>query len=182
MEVQGTTKPTGIPKSPRALSAPSWEGERHKLKDVPGLVDAGRIPPNANVRITADMREAPEREGETQGMRPILHDALVQQADGQIELDGTKEDTEWLYGDQWIIDIPARRTQRVWSALRQFTTAADFETEIGPPQTYEEPPTSDEDEGEADWASPPTLVAGGVAVAAAALLWYQNNMPEDAAK
>ena len=45
------------------------------------------------------------------------------------------------------------------------------------------PPPSDVPDANAGILSqPPALLAGGVAVAAAALLWYQNNMPEDAAK
>ena len=45
------------------------------------------------------------------------------------------------------------------------------------------PPPSDVPDANAGILSqPPALLAGGVAVAAAALLWYQNHMPEDAAK
>ena len=172
MQIQGTSKPTGIRKNPpRALS--SWE-DVPSIEDIPSLLASGRIEPNANVKITARMRAEPERH-ETDGMRPRLYDALSAQAGDQIRFDGEKTDASWLYGDKWVIEIPARRFESVWGTLQSFVDDASFDAEIGPPvPDYSAPPTSDGDDKISTLVSPPSLLAGGIAVAGIALLYYRD--------
>ena len=162
MKVQGTT--TTPTSRPPALAS-SWEDVR-SIEEIPDLVAAGRIEPNANVKITTRMRAEPERDG-TEGIRPRLYDALSAQANDQIRFDGKKTDESWLYGDEWIIEIPARRFEPVWNTLQSFATDASFDAEIGPPvPDYSAPPEPEPEENEALAGPTKALMLGGVGVAA----------------
>lgn len=172
MKITGTTT---TPTSRRTALASQWEDVR-SIEEIPDLVAAGRIEPNANVKITLQMRSAPERVEGSDGMRPVMVEAMEQQANGQIRFDGKKSNDSWLYGDVWVIELPARRVERIWSVIRDFTDGASFEAEIGPPvQDYSEPPQEPEPENAALAGPTPLLMLGG-AGALAWLLWKKISL------
>ena len=154
----------------RGLSDDEPWGEVHRISDVPALVDEGRIPPNGNVTIIAHLRdEGPTADGAS--MRATLYRSLEEQAEGQIRFDGSLDDSDWLHGDTWVVEMPARRVEQLWPILRGFSVSGELEAEISPPvQDYSEP-----EEPEPARAGSMYLVGGALAASAGAVWWFTRE-------
>ena len=155
------------------------------------LVQEGRVKPTDQIFVLVSWNQ--EKKADTKDRYPdsdtvdvpknpipdVIRENIFDMIRGIAPLEVTSKNVwGWAFKADAADVVEAIGTQAIQDDIEEIKSVRILAIKSAQPI----PPPSDVPDANAGILSqPPALLAGGVAVAAAALLWYQNNMPGDAA-